>query len=125
MIRFDVEVNGESYCRAGLDPTGVISVILNWVELTPEMLSSPRGQPGPHTTLSVSGYQVNGPIPEDPDEPADLTHVHWGELARHLEPGDEVRIRVVAADEADDPMATPQLESIEEAESVEDAEEAA
>jgi hypothetical protein len=40
--------------------------------------------------------------------------VHWGEIARRLEPGDEVRIRVVAADEADDPMETPQLEPIEE-----------
>ncbi len=114
MMRFDVEVNGEPYCRAGLDPTGVVSVILNWVELKPEMLSSPRGQPGPHTSLSVTGYRVNGPIPEDPDEPADLTHVHWGEIARLLEPGDEVLIRVVAADEADDPMETPQLEPIDQ-----------
>jgi hypothetical protein len=31
-----------------------------------------------------------------------------------LEPGDEVRIRVVAADEADDPIETPQLPSIDE-----------
>lgn len=38
MICFDVEVNGEPYCRAGLDPTGVISVILNWIELTPGAL---------------------------------------------------------------------------------------
>ncbi len=114
MICFDVEVNGEPYCRAGLDPTGVVSVILNWVELMPEVLSSPRGQPGPHTSLTVSGYRVNGPIPEDPDEPADLTHVHWGEIARRLEPGDEVRIRIVAADEADDPMETPQLAPIDE-----------
>lgn len=125
MIRFDVEINGEPYCRAGLDPTGVVSVILNWVELTPEVLSSPRGQPGPHTSLTVSGYRVNGPIPEDPDESADLTHVHWGEIARLLEPGDEVRIRVVAADEADDPMETPQLESSEEDAGEEDAEVAA
>ncbi|MEE8487818.1 MAG: hypothetical protein V3S56_06590 [Gemmatimonadota bacterium] len=114
MICFDVEVNGEPYCRAGLDPTGVVSVILNWVELMPEVLSSPRGQPGPHTSLTVSGYRVNGPIPEDPDEPADLTHVHWGEIARRLEPGDEVRIRIVAADAADDPMETPQLAPIDE-----------
>ena len=41
MIRFDVEVNDEPYCRAGLDPTGVISVILSWVELTPAVLASP------------------------------------------------------------------------------------
>ena len=114
MICFDVEVNGEPYCRAGLDPTGVISVMLNWIELTPEMLSSPRGQPGPHTSLIVSGYRVNGPISEDPEVATDLTHVHWGEIARQLEPGDEVRIRIVAADEADDPIDTPQLEPIDE-----------
>jgi hypothetical protein len=114
MICFDVEVNGVPYCRAGLDPTGVISVILNWIELTPDVLSSPRGQPGPHTSLSVSGYRVKGPISEDPDVSSDLTHVHWGEIARHLEPGDEVRIRIIAADRADDPIETPQLSSIEE-----------
>ena len=34
--------------------------------------------------------------------------------------GDQVRIKVVAADEADDPMATPQLESIEKAENAEE-----
>lgn len=114
MIRFDVEVNDEPYCRAGLDPTGVISVILSWVELTPAVLASPRGQPGPHTTLSVNGYRLNGPISEDPDVPADLTHVHWGDVALSLEPGDEIRIRVVSADEADDPIETPQLPPIED-----------
>jgi len=114
MICFDVEVNGEPYCRAGLDPTGVISVILNWIELTPEVLSSPRGQPGPHTMLMVNGHRVNGPISMDPEVPADLSPVHWGEIARPLEPGDEVRIRVVAADRADDPIETPQLPPIDE-----------
>ncbi len=114
MICFDVEVNGEPYCRAGLDPTGVISVILNWIELRPDVLSSPRGQPGPHTSLSVSGYRVNGSISKDPEVSSDLTHVHWGEMARHLEPGDEVRIRIVTADRADDPIETPQLPVIEE-----------
>lgn len=125
MICFDVKVNGERYCRAGLDPTGVISVILNWIELTPGALSSPRGQPGPHTSLSVSGYRVNGPISEDPDIASDLTHVHWGEIARHLEPGDEVRIRIVAAEKADDPIETPQLESIDEEDAGDLEEEAA
>ena len=80
------------------------------------------------TVVSSLGYgsnmevelPVTTTLPEDPDEPADLTHVHWGEIARHLEPGDEVLIKVVAADEADDPMATPQLESIEEAENAEE-----
>lgn len=57
---------------------------------------------------------MHGPISEDPDVSSDLTHVHWGEIARHLEPGDEVRIRIVAADKADDPIETPQLERIDD-----------
>ena len=57
---------------------------------------------------------MNGPISEDPEVATDLTHVHWGEIARQLEPGDEVRIRIVAADEADDPIDTPQLVPIDE-----------
>ena len=57
---------------------------------------------------------MNGPISEDPDVPADLTHVHWGDVALSLEPGDEIRIRVVSADEADDPIETPQLPPIED-----------
>lgn len=68
MIRFDIELNGEPYCRAGIDA---------------------EAQAG--------------------EEPPPSTPIHWRDVNRGLRVGDELRIRIVEVDEADDPTATPQL----------------
>lgn len=80
MICFEVWVNGEKICLAGVGESGVLNSIVTW-----------GGRQWIKTDLHVGGL-VN-------DE-----HVRWTEKEHILEVGDEVTIKIVEADTADEPV---------------------
>ncbi len=88
MTAFEVHLNGEKLCTAGLGDTGVVSAILSW-----------RGnQPYKDGTAPESAsieFSVSGLI-----SPAG-EHVRWAEPK--VQVGDEIRIRVVDIGRADVP----------------------
>ena len=76
MLCFDVSVNGERWCRAGIGEFGSMDAAVTWVGVE-------DGGSEPPTTLSVRGLPHGG------------GSVHWGDIVRRLVPGDLVEIRLV------------------------------
>ena len=94
-----VEVNGEPYCRAGVDE-GAVSAFVSHVNIPDE----PGGPDVGATMLSVSGF-VRG----DSGRPEDQTAVHWGDVTVSLGVGDVVTVRLLDAADADPPIETEML----------------
>ena len=94
-----VELNGEPYCRAGIDE-GAVSAFVSHVNIPDE----PGGPDVGSTMLTVSGF-VRG----ESGEPEDQTAVHWGEISATLQAGDVVTVRLVDADNVDQPVETEML----------------
>lgn len=94
-----VELNGEPYCRAGIDE-GAVSAFVSHVNIPDE----PGGPDVGSTMLTVSGF-VRG----ESGEPEDQTAVHWGEIGATLQAGDVVAVRLVDADDVDQPVETEML----------------
>jgi hypothetical protein len=88
---FEVELNGERYCLAGVGDVGALSAFVTYVGVR-----GSEGEPviGP-TYLSVSGF--SGSV-------EDQQHVHWREGIRPLGPGDVITVRVVDAERPDPAM---------------------
>jgi hypothetical protein len=86
MICFEVRVNGEKICVAGVGDSGVLAAHVTWSQGR----QSQRRQPQkPH--LHVGGLVNN-------------EHVRWTENEHVLEVGDEVTFKVVEAGTADEPI---------------------
>jgi hypothetical protein len=102
MIVLDVELNGRSYCRAGIDGHGVISVMLHWVDIDGEAVFDDPGHPRAGLTLSVAGHRAarayTAADVEAGREPPPMAPVHWRDVRRGLQAGDEVRVRIVEAE---------------------------
>jgi hypothetical protein len=77
MVCFEVSVNGERWCRAGIDEFGSMDAAVSWVGV--------EGGSEPPSTLSVAGL------------PQDARPVHWRDITRRLIPGDVVEVRIVEA----------------------------
>jgi hypothetical protein len=103
MLCIEIELNGEHYCRAGV-PAGVVSAFVNRIDIPAE----PGGASAPSTSLSVSGFHFHGP------DPGNQTAVHWRDVVRDLQPGDEVRLRLVETNEPDAYTVTPMLPPLPE-----------
>src|SRR5215212_4106000 len=82
MRAFEVFLNGERLCVAGIDGRCVLTVIIDHV----------KGKLDPVDDVDL---QVGGLI-SDTDE-----HVTWNRT--HLQTGDEVRVRILDSDSADEP----------------------
>ena|SRR5579864_37485 len=82
MRAFEIYLNGEKLCIAGMGDDGVLSAIVNWV----------TGRSRADLHLYV-GALIN-PGKE---------HVTWIEQ-KHLNVGDEIRVKVVEANSVDEPM---------------------
>src|SRR5262249_39004441 len=87
MIAFEVHLNGEKLCTAGIGDLGVLTAMLDWTRVrkivtkdTPESL-----------TLWVTG--MNSSTAEFP---------RW--LNRPVSVGDEIRIRIVNTESIDEPV---------------------
>jgi hypothetical protein len=90
MTVFDVFLNGEKLCRAGVGRDGVLNTIVTWVKLTGEAARTARrlAQPSEETRLHVGGLSKG-------------THWRWPERA--LKVGDTVAIIVGRSMTFDEP----------------------
>ena len=95
MICFDVEVNGEKVCRAGVGQFGVLTTALSWVGTRQQASDKPGW-----VHLHVGGLTNS-------EDRAD-EFVDW--VNRDLKIGDEVKVSVVAEGAADEPVERKQLE---------------
>ncbi|HZI88194.1 MAG TPA: hypothetical protein VFD48_15280 [Pyrinomonadaceae bacterium] len=57
MLRFEVEINGERSCLAGVAEFGVLTAILSWVKI-PEMIAK-EGEEARKLDLHVGGLTEN------------------------------------------------------------------
>jgi hypothetical protein len=89
MIAFEVYLNGEKLCTAGLGDLGVLSAILSWRGTQPY-------QDGTAPKLASLEFTISGLTSPAGD------HVRWAEPQVHLD--DEIRIRVVETSQADEPQ---------------------
>jgi hypothetical protein len=95
VICFDVSLNGESLCLAGIPGHGVLSVIADWVHRRASAESEDEGERWKdELRVSVGGLERN---PSD----VEAEYLNW--VNRDLKPGDVLAIRVVQSDIADEP----------------------
>jgi len=97
MIAFEVSIDGQKKCIAGVADIGVASVIASWVRRASRDPSSGETIPGQfeeELTLQVGGLE------HDPDGAP--VHVSW--LRESLRPGQQITLGVVESEEADLPQ---------------------
>ena len=87
---FDVFVNDERLCRAGVGDDGVLDTIVTWVKLTGDAAHEARRSNAPveETTVQVGGLSNH-------------THQRW--VQRRLTVGDRVTVAIASASKADPP----------------------
>ena len=96
MIAFEIAIDGQRVCTAGIGDQGILSVIANWIRRPsrdPETGRPLAGGFDEELTLDAGGLM------HDPDGAA--VHVRW--LRRSLEVGQQITLTVVEAAEADPP----------------------
>lgn len=96
MIAFEIWIDGQRTCTAGVTPSGVTSVVATWVRRPAHDAES--GEPvgdrfEEELTLDVGG------LTHDPDGAA----VHVGWLRQPLRPGQRITVAVVETEAADPP----------------------
>ena len=111
MIRFDVDLNGDPFCRAGLDGFGVVSIMVHWMDFDGRAVADRRDHPHAALSMNVSGHRADRAFTNEDAiegvEPPNMTPIHWRDIKQGLRVGDEIRIRIVEAAEADLPTETP------------------
>ena len=87
---FDVFVNDEKLCRAGVGDDGVLDTIVTWVKLIGDAADEARRSNAPleETTVQVGGLSNH-------------THQRW--VQRRLTVGDRVTVAIASARKADPP----------------------
>jgi len=90
MICFDVNLNGQRLCRAGVGESGTITTFVSWTGGAP-LSPVPRGR----TTAGLSRLSVGGAFGSLERQ----EYPQWVE--RQIRPGDTVSITVVKANSAD------------------------
>jgi hypothetical protein len=90
MIAFEVTLNGNRVCTAGVDDFGVLSTILTWVRRRPE-LSRDGNTIEEELTAEVSALDSRDPIAGE--------HLKW--LSERLRVGDSISIRIVDVEKVD------------------------
>jgi hypothetical protein len=96
MITFEVAMNRQRVCRAGVGKAGVLSAIVTWVGGSPR---APRR--GGRTRKGESWLNVGGLR-----HPRRGIHNHVTWANRVLAPGDEITIRVLEARRVDRPRSS-------------------
>jgi hypothetical protein len=96
MLCFEVWKNGKKLAVAGVRESGVVSLILSWVGKGPGASAAASSAQGaiPDLHCSVGGV--------DTSDPSGDKRVEWVDSSG-LNIGDEVRVRLIAAERADKP----------------------
>jgi hypothetical protein len=89
MIAFNVYLNGNKLCTAGVGDDGVVSTDVSWMRRTGDRRKP--NTPEEHLTIDVGG--IDGTAGE---------YVRWQE-SRILQVGDEIRIKIIDTDTVDRP----------------------
>jgi hypothetical protein len=96
MIAFEIAIDGQKTCTAGVSEAGVASVIASWVRRPSRDLTSGEPIPGhfeEELTLDVGG------LTHDPDGAS--VHVRW--IQQPLRLGQQITLAMVETEEADPP----------------------
>jgi hypothetical protein len=96
MIAFEISIDGQKTCTAGVSEMGVASVLASWVRRPSRDPASGEPIPGrfeEELTLEVAG------LTHDPD--GATVHVKW--LQQSLKVGQQISLAVVETTEADPP----------------------
>lgn len=97
MIAFEISIDGQKKCTAGVSGVGVASVIANWVRRASRDPTS--GQPIPDHFEEELTLDVGG-LSHDPDGAS--VHVRW--LQQPLKLGQQITLTIVETEEADLPQ---------------------
>jgi hypothetical protein len=100
MIAFEIQLNGEPFCTAGVEQTGVLTVIATWVRRTP--LDSTSGELTETEHEEELSLNVGGRTHSDGAN----VNLKWIELA--LQVGDEICIKVARTSQVDEPFRSEQ-----------------
>ena len=92
MICFEVWVNGEKICVAGVGEVGVLSAIVTWSQGRPNATFTAESEQKPSKPYLHVGGLVN------------REHVRWTQQTDQLQVGDEVTFKIIEADTADEPI---------------------
>jgi hypothetical protein len=92
MICFEIWVNNQKVCVAGIGDSGVLAAHVTWSQRRPEESSTPKSEWKP----SKPNLHVGGLVNQE--------HVRWTEQSHYLEAGDEVTFKIIEADTADEPI---------------------
>lgn len=92
MICFEVRINGQEICTAGVGDTGTLQAILSWLKAKPNQ--SIDNRIGEQLYFGVSGSAIEGN--------GHFEQLHW--IERSLKPGDEIAIRIVDQTICDSPV---------------------
>jgi hypothetical protein len=102
-MRFEVSINGEKACTAGIQDFGVLSAIVTRVKRNPNKVNPSKLKNSTLeefleelTEIEITGLDSNDSAGEHGK------HVHW--LRQVLKAGDEIIIRVLPPGESDAPM---------------------
>jgi hypothetical protein len=102
MICFEVEINGEIACVAGVGETGVLTSILTWAKNNP---ASSTERSVNELNLTVGGLKID-------ETNAGKAHLDW--VRRDLQVGDQIRIKVIECSECDAPIDITLSESVKD-----------
>ena len=100
-MRFELEINGEKICIAGMDGYAVLSAIVTWAKRDPSRFDPKKL---PHSTFEQFSQedlhiQLGGLDSNDPARAIDRSW-HY----RDLKVGDEITIRILPPGPADAPI---------------------
>ncbi len=96
MIAFEISIDGQMICTAGVSDVGVASVIASWVRRPARDCTS--GSPIPDQFEEELGLDVGG-LMQDPDGAP--VHIRW--LQQPLRLGEQITLTIVEAGEVDPP----------------------
>jgi DNA-directed RNA polymerase subunit E'/Rpb7 len=102
MIAFEILVNGDRVCTAGVESDfGMLTTVLSWTKRDLDRLPDEiRSEvPAEELKMIISGQKSL-------DE-KNFENLQW--QGRELKPGDEVRIRIIHADQVDAPESSKKI----------------